>query len=39
MEVVLQGEDNAWTPVFGSFFILQEVGYFPTRFIFSLKAL
>ena len=38
-EVVLHGEDNAWTPVFGSFFNFQEVGYFPTRFIFSLKAL
>ena len=38
-EVVLHGEDNAWTPVFGSFFKLQKVGYFPTRFIFSLKAL
>ena len=38
-EVVLYGEDNAWTPVFGSFFKLQEVGYFPTRFTFSLKAL
>ena len=38
-EVVLHGEDNAWTPVFGSFFNFQEVGYFPTRFIVSLKAL
>ena len=38
-EVVLHGDDNAWTPVFGSFFKLQEVGYFPTQFIFSLKAL
>ena len=32
-------EDNAWTPVLGSFFKLQEVGYFPTWFTFSLKAL
>ena len=38
-EVVLHGDDNAWTPVSRSFFKLQEVGYFPTRFIFSLKAL
>ena len=38
-EVVLHGEDNAWTPIFGSFFNFQEVGYFPTRFIVSLKAL
>ena len=28
-----------WTPKSWSFFKLQEVGYFPTRFIFSLKAL
>ena len=38
-EVVLHGEDNAWTPIFRSFFKLQEVGYFPTWFTFSLKAL
>ena len=38
-EVVLHGEDNAWTLVFGSFFKLQEVGYFPIWFTFSLKAL
>ena len=38
-EVVLHGEDNVWTPVLGSFFKLQEVGYFPTWFTFSLKAL
>ena len=38
-EIVLHGEDNAWTLVFGSFFKLQEVGYFPTWFTFSLKAL
>ena len=38
-EVVLYREDNAWTPFFGSFFNFQKVGYFPTRFIFSLKAL
>ena len=28
-----------WTPKSWSFDKLQEVGYFPTRFIFSLKAL
>ena len=28
-----------WMPKSWSIFKLQEVGYFPTRFIFSLKAL
>ena len=38
-KVVLRGEGNAWTPVLGVFDNFHEVGYFPTWFIFSLKAL
>ena len=30
---------NAWTPVLGVFDNFHEVGYFPTWFTFSLKAL
>ena len=37
--MVLRGEDYAWTPVLGVFDNFHEVGYFPTWFTFSLKAL
>ena len=38
-EAALRGEDYPWTPVLGVFDNFHEVGYFPTWFTFSLKAL
>ena len=37
--MVIRDEDYAWTPVLGVFDNFHEVGYFPTWFAFSLKAL
>ena len=39
IKVVLCGKGNAWTLVLRSFDNFHEVGYFPTLFTFSLKAL
>ena len=38
-EAALRGEDYAWTLVLGVFYNFHEVGYFPTWFTFSLRAL
>ena len=38
-EAALRGEDYAWTLALGVFDNFHEVGYFPTWFTFSLKAL
>ena len=38
-EAALRGKDYMWTPVLGVFDNFHEVGYFPTLFTFSLKAL